>query len=155
MSLSPIAWIGCICGGKFRRNFIAWTCALIEPVQHVLHRSSCSNEMVRNALKHEFRVQWGRSGVFVAKNSDATSLHELVKSETPQNMSLSPIEWIGRIRCDKFQCDFVARTNALIAPVWSMLHRSMCSNETVWNAPKHKFESNMMDWLHSLRKILT
>jgi hypothetical protein len=29
-------------------------------------------QIVRNAPKHQFRVQWGRSGAFVAKNSDAT-----------------------------------------------------------------------------------
>ena len=28
--------------------------------------------------KHQFTVQWGGSGAFVAKNSDATSLHELL-----------------------------------------------------------------------------
>ena len=28
--------------------------------------------MVRNAPKHQFRVKWGGSGAFVAKNSDAT-----------------------------------------------------------------------------------
>ena len=35
-------------------------------------------KIVRNAPKHEFRVQWGASGAFVAKNSDATSWHELL-----------------------------------------------------------------------------
>src|SRR6185312_6224385 len=34
-------------------------------------------QIVRNAPKRNFRVQWGVSGVFVTKNSDATSLHEL------------------------------------------------------------------------------
>src|SRR6185437_9392616 len=34
--------------------------------------------IVRNAPKCQFRVQWGGSGVFVAKNSDATSWHELL-----------------------------------------------------------------------------
>ena len=29
-------------------------------------------QMVRNAPKHQFRVKWGGSGAFVAKNSDAT-----------------------------------------------------------------------------------
>ena len=29
--------------------------------------------MVQNAPKHQFRVKWGGSGAFVAKNSDATS----------------------------------------------------------------------------------
>jgi len=33
---------------------------------------------VRNASKHEFRVQWGGSGAFVAQNSGATSWHELL-----------------------------------------------------------------------------
>src|SRR4026209_849478 len=35
-------------------------------------------QIVRNAPKYQFRVQWGGSGVFVAKNSDATSWHELL-----------------------------------------------------------------------------
>src|SRR6185312_8004247 len=35
-------------------------------------------QMVRNTPKHEFRVQWGGSGAFVAKNSNATSWHKLL-----------------------------------------------------------------------------
>jgi hypothetical protein len=35
--------------------------------------------MVRNAPKHEFWVQWGASGTFVAKNSNVTSFSELVR----------------------------------------------------------------------------
>ena len=38
-----------------------------------LQNSSKFNQMVRNAPKHEFRVQCGGSGAFVAKNSDATN----------------------------------------------------------------------------------
>ena len=34
-------------------------------------------QIVRNEPKHQFRVQWGGSGVFIANNSDATSRHEL------------------------------------------------------------------------------
>ena len=37
-----------------------------------------STQIVRNAPKHQFRVQMGESGAFVAKNSDATSWHELL-----------------------------------------------------------------------------
>ena len=37
-------------------------------------------QMVRNALERQFRVQWSGSGVFVVKNSDATSWHELLYS---------------------------------------------------------------------------
>ena len=35
-------------------------------------------EMVRNAPKCQFRIQWVGSGAFVAKNSDMTSWHELL-----------------------------------------------------------------------------
>ena len=35
-------------------------------------------QIVRNAPKRQFRVQWGGSGAFVAKNSDTTSWHELL-----------------------------------------------------------------------------
>ena len=35
-------------------------------------------QIVRNAPKREFRVQWSGSSAFVAKNSDAISWHELL-----------------------------------------------------------------------------
>ena len=35
-------------------------------------------QIERNAPKRQFRVQWGGSGAFVLKNSDATSWHELL-----------------------------------------------------------------------------
>ena len=35
-------------------------------------------QMVRNAPKHVFRVQWCGSDLFIAKNSDATSWHDLL-----------------------------------------------------------------------------
>ena len=135
-----MGWIGCVHCEKFQNNFMAQTCALISPVQTVLHRVSCSNEtfpnapkhyethqnmslgsngvdwvrslrkipmrlrgtnfctssarfapsfvrqpnipkctqIVRNAPKCQFWVQWGGSGAFVAKNSDAISWHELL-----------------------------------------------------------------------------
>src|SRR6185312_193540 len=37
-----------------------------------------STQIVRHALKRQFRVQWGGSGAFIEKNSDATSWHELL-----------------------------------------------------------------------------
>ena len=45
-------WIGCIRCDKFGHDFVAWTFALIAPVQLILHWVSCSNEMVTNAPKH-------------------------------------------------------------------------------------------------------
>ena len=136
-------WIGCVRCKKSRRDFVARTFALIALVHPVLHRVSCSYEMIPNAPKHYatyqnmvlwsngmdqvrslrkitkwlrgtnfctnctssarfapsftivikqsqmhlntlkctktfFRVQWGGSGAFVAKKSDATSWHELL-----------------------------------------------------------------------------
>ena len=51
----------------------------------VLHRVSCSNEknpkctqILQNESLHDFRVQWSRSGAFVAKNFDANLWHKLV-----------------------------------------------------------------------------
>ena len=83
MSLVPMGWIECVLCKKFRCDFMAQSCPLIAPVQSVLHRVSCSNETLTNALKHyknapkhEFRVQWGGSRVFVNKNSDASSWHK-------------------------------------------------------------------------------
>ena len=35
-------------------------------------------KILRNTPKHEFRVQWGGSGAFVAKNYDATSWYDLL-----------------------------------------------------------------------------
>ena len=64
--------------------------ALIAPVQPILHRVSCSNKMVPNATKHY---------------------------ETHQNMSLGPDGVDGVSYCEKFWCNFVERTFALIAPV--------------------------------------
>jgi hypothetical protein len=48
-------------------------------VRLVLHRLSSRKEMVRNAPKHEFWVQWSGSGAFVAKNLDATLFSVLVR----------------------------------------------------------------------------
>jgi len=74
MSLVPMGWIECILCEKFRCDFTAQTCALVAPVQPVLHWVSCSNETLTNAPKHyentpkhEFRVQWGGSRAFLPK----------------------------------------------------------------------------------------
>ena len=68
--------------------------------------------------------------------------------------------WIGCVRCEKSERDFVARTFALIAPVHSALHRVSCSYEMIPNAPKHyTMHQNMslgyngVDWVRLLRKI--
>jgi hypothetical protein len=72
---------------------------------------------------------------------------------------------MGWIRCDrleKLQCDFVARTFVLIAPVQYVLHQLSCTYETIPNAPKYyemhrniSLGSNGVDWVRSLQKITT
>src|SRR6185436_17058730 len=127
-------WVRCIRCKKFQNEFMAQTCALIAQVQPVLHRVPCSNETLPNAPKHY---------------------------EMHQNMSLVPMGWIECVLCEKFRCDFMAQTCALIAPVQSVLHRVSCSNETMKNALKHynthqfmSLASNGVDRVRSLRKTL-
>ena len=69
--------------------------------------------------------------------------------------------WIRFVCWVKLQCDFVARTFALIAPVQYVLHQVSCSYEMIPNAPKYykthwniSLGSNWVDWVRSLRKIL-
>ena len=105
-----MGWIGCVCCEKFRCDFMARTCALVAPVQPILHRVSCSNKTLPNPPKHY---------------------------ETHENMSLGS-NGVDRVRLLwKFRCDFVARTFALMAPLQTVLHRASYSNEIIQNAPKH------------------
>jgi hypothetical protein len=70
-----MGWIWCVPCEKFHCDFVAqtWVSSGADRV-----RSLCSNEMLRNTPKYEFGVQWGGLIAFIVKNSDATSLHELV-----------------------------------------------------------------------------
>ena len=69
---------------------MAQTCALIAPVQPVLHQVSCSKETLTNTPKHY---------------------------ETHKNMSLGS-NGVDRVRSlRKFRHHFMAQTFALIAPV--------------------------------------
>jgi hypothetical protein len=66
---------------SLRKIWMRFSCTNLcinDPVPPDLHRTSCSNEMIGNALIHDFWVQWGVFCAFVAKNSDAKSLDEFV-----------------------------------------------------------------------------
>ena len=52
ITLGPMWWIRCVRRGKSRCDFVAHTFALIAPIHPVLHRVSCSYEMIPNAPKH-------------------------------------------------------------------------------------------------------
>jgi len=64
---------------------MAQICALIAPVQPILHQVLCSNERLLNAPKHyetHQNMSLGSNGVdrvdSLQKNSDANSWHELL-----------------------------------------------------------------------------
>jgi hypothetical protein len=130
-----MGWMGCVCFKKFQHNFMALTFALIALVRPVLHRVSCSKEMIPNAPKHY---------------------------ETHQNLSLGTngldrmhLLWIITIW-------FIARMFALIALVQPVLHWVHYRNETILNEPQHykprqnkSLGSYGLDRVCSLRKILT
>ena len=48
----PVGWIGCVRCKKSRHHFVARTLALIAPIHRILHRVSCSYEMIPNAPKY-------------------------------------------------------------------------------------------------------
>ena len=127
-----MGWIGCVHCEKLWCDFVERTSSLIAPVQPVLHRVPCNNKTLPNAPTH----------------------YELL-----QNMSFVPMGWIECFLYEKFRCDFMAQTCALIAPVQPVLHRVSCSNKTLTNAPKHyethkymSLGSNGVDRVCSLRK---
>ena len=78
-------WVGCIRYEKFQNDFMAQTCALSAPVQLVLQRVSCSNEMIPNQPRHyktHQSMSLGSDGVdrvdLQQKNSNATLWHKLL-----------------------------------------------------------------------------
>ena len=135
-----MGWIWCVRCEKYRRDFVARTFALVRPV---LHRVSYGNQMVPNVTKwyetHQNK-SLGSNGVdrvrslrkipilFRGMNfctSSARFPPTFVRqpncpncTETHQNMSLGSNGWIGCVHCETFRRDFVARTFALVRPVF-------------------------------------
>ena len=65
-----MGWIGRVCRDNLRRDFVAQTFALVRNVSPQVSQGGNGrkyNKTVRNAPKHEFRLQWGGLGAFVAK----------------------------------------------------------------------------------------
>jgi len=127
-----MGWIGCVRCEKFRHDFVPQTFALIAPVQLVLHRVSCSNEMIPNAPKHY---------------------------EMPQNMGLGSNR-VDRMRSLWKIPTWLRGTNFCIN--CTVVHQVLCSNEMIPNAPKHYethqnmgLGSNGVDQMCWLRKIPT
>ena len=102
--------------------------------------------------------------MFCIKFHSVTKRSQMHRNTVKQSETLvwGPTWWIGCVRCEKSQRDFVARTFALIAPVHSILHQVSCSYEMIANAPKHYITHqnmclgfNGVDRVRSLRKNTT
>src|SRR6185503_11178544 len=63
---------------RLRGTNFCTSSARFAPIFVTQPNSPKCTQIVRNAAKHQFRVQLGGSGAYVAKNSDATSYHELL-----------------------------------------------------------------------------
>ena len=72
-----MGWIGCVRCESFRSDFrgtnFCTSSACFAPSFVRQPNGPKCNQIVQNAPKRQFRVQWGGLGAFVAKNSDATS----------------------------------------------------------------------------------
>ena len=80
-----MVWIWCVRCEKLQRDFVARTFVLIEPVQYVLHKLSCTYETIRNAPKYyetHRNISLGSNGVdwvhLLLKNPNVTLWHELL-----------------------------------------------------------------------------
>ena len=125
----PMGWIGCVRCKKSRRHFVARTLALIAPIHPILHRVSCSYEMIPNAPKHY---------------------------ETHQNMSLGSNR-VDQVRLlEKLQARTIALIAPVLYVLqqvscsYEMIPNASKYYETDRNI---SLGSNGVDWLHSLRKI--
>ena len=114
---------------------MARTFELTAPVHTVLHRVSCSYEMIPNAPKHY---------------------------TTHQNMSLGSnrADWVRSLRKIR---TWLHGTNFLInctcthhfAPSFMQLQNHNKCTQTQWNLWKYELGFNGVDWVSSLRKIPT
>ena len=65
-----------LCGTNFCINYTCTICFATSFMQ--LRNDPKCTQILRNAPKHWYRVQWGGLVVFVAENPDVTSWHELL-----------------------------------------------------------------------------
>ena len=127
-------------------------------------KQSQMHQNCTNAPKHEFRVQWGGSGAFIAKNSDATSWHELLHQfgpfciefqsqpnvpkctkivRTDQNMSLGSngvdrVHWLRKIP-SRLRATNFCTSSARFAPSFVTPPNGHKCTTIVRNTPKQEF----------------
>src|SRR6185503_16324210 len=70
-------------------------------------------QIVRNAPKRQFRVQWGGLGAFVVTEFRKATKQSRMHPNNSKRIKTSvygAMGWIGCVRCEKFRRDFVAQT---------------------------------------------
>ena len=79
-----MGWTRCVCCENIQHDFVAQTfftyctsSAQIAPSFAKKRNDPKCTQTLRNSQKHEFWVQWGGIGAFVAKIYNMTSWHEL------------------------------------------------------------------------------
>ena len=100
-------WVSCIRCEKFGHDFVAWTFALIAPVQPILHRVSCSNEMVPNAPKHyetQQKLSLGSNGVDQVRSlqkhpTQLCGTNFCINWTSSAHFALSLLSWQNNPKC--------------------------------------------------------
>ena len=173
-----MGWIGCICCKKFRHDFVAWTFALIAPVQPILHRVSCSNEMVPNAPKHyetQQKLSLGSNGVDQVRSlqkhpTQLCGTNFCINWTSSAHFALSLLSWQNNPKCTQTlrnatKVEFRIQWGGLGALVAKKLERDFVARTFALIAPVQpilhwvyfvalSLGSNGVDWVRSLCKHL-
>ena len=115
----PMGWIGCVRCEKSRCDFVAQTFALIAPIHPVLHRVSCSYEIIPNAPKHyetHQNMSLGSNGV-----DQVCSLRKIIMWLPGTNFC---INWTSSV---------------CFATSFMQLRNDPKCTQTLWNTLKHEF----------------
>ena len=109
-----MAWIGCVHYQKFRCDFMAGIFAWLF-----------------------------QFGPFCTEFRAVTIWYQMHPNITKctKTCVYGPMVWIGYVRCEYHQHDFIERPFALIALYWPILDQLSCSNEMIASAP-NRYETN-------------
>ena len=109
----PMGLIRSVHCEKFRRNFMARTCAWIAPVQPILHRVSCSNKILPNTHKH-------------------------YETHTNTRLGSNGVDWVHSLR--KLQMRLRGSTSSCrFAPSFVQLRNNPKCTQTLWNTAIREF----------------
>ena len=163
--------LGAFVAIKLRSHFFNESREFNAPGRPALHHFFCNNEMVRNAPKHESRVQRSALGAFIAKTLHSHSVNDVLAlnalcgpvfylfravtkwSETHQNMRIGSNEvyWVRSLRKNSIATSLTRDGHSMhyVGP-FCIVFRAV----TKWSETHQimSLGSNEVDWVRSLRK---